>query len=174
MQHLDSLFCLASPKEWPDAHTFDISLSSQCMYAYSRIMLVYKWSTEVELWKTCYLQAICGPRSALDHPASYWSLVPQQSLSVVEWHESGKLTYCRALLLLLPETMESHRYQQSLSPSRTRIRSYCTKLNPPPCFLKPQRNTQARDAAAHLICNRRMLWDHACTGQPVSHSWMSA
>lgn len=76
--------------------------------------------------------AIYGPRSALDHPVYHWSLVPQQSLSAVEWHQSGKLTYCHALFLLPPETMESQRYQQSLSPGRTQIRSHCSKLNPPP------------------------------------------
>lgn len=101
--------------------------------------------------------AIFGPRSALDHPIYQWSLVPHQSLSAIEWHQSGKPTYCHALFLLPPETMESQLHQQSLSPGRTQIRSYCSKLNPPPWFRKPRRNTQAHDAATHLICNRRLV-----------------
>lgn len=139
-------------------------------------MLVHKWSHEVSFEKKTIMRAISGPRSALDHRVSHWSLVPQQSLSATQWHESGKLTYCRALLLLLPETMESKRYQQSLSPGRTQIRSYCSKLNPSsPPFREPQRNTQAYDATTHLICNRRRIRECAYTTQPRSaddYSWL--
>lgn len=113
--------------------------------------------------------AICGPRSALDHPVSHWSLVPRQSLSAIERRELGKLTHCQALLPLLPESMK----EQSLSPGRNQIRSHCTKLHPPHRLRKPRRNTQAHDAATHLICRRRRVEFCAYSQQPDCDSWIA-
>lgn len=99
---------------------------------------------------------ICDPRPTPHHSVSHWSLAPWRFLSATVRHELVNLLIAKLYYPYFRKALKTSCTGRAYRPSGLRL-DRCAKLNPLLQFRKPRWNTQAHNAAKHLICIGEMV-----------------